>query len=139
MTTTLKAMMKTSLKRAHRVLGLVNLDALTKPEREEVVVEAYENCREQGYAVVVRGFPTVEGSKLKLSFAECRGSDQMVVYVGKPSDFTTGNVPSEQVYSEAATYFSTEKQTAAFVQKLVVKAAREARAAMDKALAEKKG
>lgn len=135
--TTLKAVMKASLKRAHRVLGLVSLDALTKNERGEVMVEAYENCREQGYAVVVHGFPTAESAKLKASFAECRNSDQMVVYVGKPMDFSTGNIPNEQVYRGAAHYFSSEEEAAAFIQKLVVKAAREARAALDKALADK--
>lgn len=140
MAATLKSTMHPSLKRAERILGLVKLDELTKAEREEVCVRAYENCREQGYSVSVSGLKT----KLMMSFAECRGSDSIVVYVGTPEDFGTGGIPNELVYRDSANYFSantgdrgSERLAARFIQKKVVAAAKQARKEMDEALAAK--
>lgn len=142
MTATLKSTMHTSLKRAERILGMVKLGGLSKAEREEVCVRAYANCREQGYAVTVNGLKT----KLMLVFAECRGSDSIVVFVGEPNDFeTAGNIPNENVYRNCAHYFSPapneragEQAAARFIERLVTKAAAAARKEMDKALAERK-
>jgi hypothetical protein len=134
--------MKTSLKRATRVLKLVDLSSLTKKEREEVVVEAYANGREHGYSVVVYGLGV---TGMKLSFAENRNSDCIVVYIGKPLDFAMGgNIPDEEVYRHGAHYFSAadgdaaaEKAAAAFIQSKVVAAACAAAEAMKKALKDK--
>jgi hypothetical protein len=143
---TLKSCMKTSLRRAHRVLESIELGELTKDERDEIVVESYENCREQGYAAVIRGL--AGAGDIKIAWAECRGSDEMVAYVGKPNDFGTGNIPNEEVY-RGAVYFSSKKGTAfkdrwseercaEFIKKMLVPQAKAARAAMEKALANKK-
>lgn len=120
--------MKESLKRAMRVLRLVSLNSLSKEARSNILVETYENCREQGFAVMVIGL----GPSMKLSFAENRNSDCMVLYVGTSSDFTKGNVPSEAVY-RAGHYFSAEKglrageqACARKVQQLVIEAANKA-------------
>lgn len=148
--TTLKSRMKTSLRRATRVLEAVELGSLNPEEQEEITVEAYENCREQGYAAYVRlwSFAGPGGmADVKVVWAECRGSDEMVAYVGKTNDFGTGNVPSEEVY-QTATYFSSkqgsefseavsEKRCAAFIQKLLIPAAKAARKAMNDVLAKK--
>jgi hypothetical protein len=141
MRATLKSTMHTSLKRAERILGMVKLGGLSKAEREEVCVRAYSNCREQGYAVTVNGLKT----KLMLAFAECRGSDSIVVYVGEPKNFeTAGNIPDENVYRNCAHYFSPvpteragELAAARFIETAVRKAAVAAREEMEKALADK--
>lgn len=138
----LTTLMKTSLKRATRVLKLVDTSSLTRKEREEVVVEAYANGREHGYSVVVYGLGV---TGMKLSFAENRNSDCIVVYIGKPLDFSMGgNIPDEQVYRHGAHYFSAasgeeaaEKAAAEFIQTRVVAAAKAAAAAMKKALTDK--
>lgn len=142
---TLKSRMKTSLQRAHRVLELVKLDGLTKDEREEIIVTTYENCREAGYAASVKGLVDID---IKVVWAECRGSDEVVVYVGKAKDFELypyGNVPNEYVYEEHCHRFSAkrsladgERQAAAFIQKMLVPQAKAARREMDAALAAKK-
>jgi hypothetical protein len=132
--------MKTSLKRALRVLGLVKLDALSKEARSNILVECYENCREQGFAVVVMGLK----DSTKLVFAENRNSDCMVLYVGSRKEFNTGNIPSETVY-QAARYFSAERgiqagerACAREVQKLVVEAANKAVEEFEEAAAARK-
>jgi hypothetical protein len=141
---TLKNRMKDSLRRAHRVLESVELSDLSDAEQEEITVSTFENCREAGYAVAVKGLKI----DLKIVWAECRNSDEMVAYVGKAADFGTGNIPNEHVY-EQAVYFSnkkgsafkarySEERCAAFIQKMVVQQAKAARREMDSALATKK-
>lgn len=106
-----------SLKRAQQVLYGVNLDGLTKTEREQAWVKAYANCREQGYTAVVQGVRDTES--LQVAWAEDRGSDKIVVYVGRPSTFDIQcAVPDRDTY-EHAKYFSTERQAARYIEKLV--------------------
>jgi len=130
---TLNRRMKTSLRRAHRVMGQIHLGSLTQAEQEEIVVEAYANCREQGYAAYVHGLTT----DVKVVWTECRGSDEMVCYVGTSKSFeTAGNIPDEATY-ESAKHFSNlkgkkhaerfaEERCAEFIQKLLVPAAKAA-------------
>jgi len=135
--------MKTSLRRAHRVLNRVSLDALTKEEREEIVVESYANCREQGYAAYVMT------ADVKVVWAECRGSDEMVCFVGTRSSFETGgNIPNEESYAAGKSFsclgldgkFSeavAEERCAAFIEALLVKAAKAGAKAVADAVAAK--
>jgi hypothetical protein len=130
---TLKSRMKTSLRRAHRVLEGIGLGSLSRAEQEEIVVEAYANLREQGYAAYVHGL-TVD---VKVVWTECRGSDEMVCYVGSSKNFTTeGNIPDEATYHAAKSFSNlkgtkhaerfAEERCADFIQKLLVPAAKAA-------------
>lgn len=106
-----------SLKRSQAVLFGVNLEGLSLREREMATVKAYANCREQGYTAIIYGIRDTES--LQVSWAECRGSDQMVVYAGRPSTFDMQcAVPDRDSY-EHAKYFNTEKQAARYIGKLV--------------------
>lgn len=106
-----------SLKRATAVLYGVNLDGLTKTEREQAVVRAYANGREQGYAAVVQGVRDTES--LQVAWAEEKGSDRLVVYAGRPSTFDIQcAVPDRDTY-EHARFFSTERQAARYIERLV--------------------
>jgi hypothetical protein len=131
--TTLTNRLKTSLRRAHRVMDQIHLGSLSTEEAEEIVVEAYANCREQGYAAYVRGL-TVD---VKLVWCECRGSDEMVCYVGTSANFeTAGNIPDYTTYEYAKRFSNlkgtkhaerfAEERCADFIQKLLVPAAKAA-------------
>lgn len=106
-----------SMQRSQRVLYGVSLDGLTQDERAQADVRAYANTREQGFTVLVRA--TSDEDSLQCSFSEERGSDRLVLYIGRPSqfDFQCG-IPDREVY-ERAEFFSTEKKLAARLQRLV--------------------
>lgn len=75
---------------AEAVVCLV--ESIMHPDKE-LLLEAYANCREQGYCLW-----NLEARK-KVSFSENRNSDSIVVYSGKMELFSMqGNIPSEEAY-----------------------------------------
>jgi hypothetical protein len=123
----------TSLKRADRVLYLVDLP-LSHAALQRIHTRTYCNGREQGFTVQVHsGAGEVS---LQLSFAEQRNSDSLVLYVGRVEDFDEHGIPRDEVYEAAKTYApksgkhgamrAAEEKLARDVTKLVVKAAKDA-------------
>lgn len=67
-----------SLLVADSVLALLDTRYFT--DKENSYVETYSNGREQGYTIVATSaYHAVNGVPLKVSFAEARSSDQVVV------------------------------------------------------------
>lgn len=85
-----------SLKVASKILNTVKKLLREKNIKTDAWVEAYSNCREQGYCI--RALVGVE--RLSISFSESRGSDQIVVYVGG-GVFDPGNIPTDEAYKNA--------------------------------------
>lgn len=101
-----------SLKVARKVLKKINLSpALSR----ECHVEAYSNCREQGYALVRWDN---KGKCRKAVFSECRNSDDIMVYSGSIENFGGGNIPSDKVYKNADRFRSPES-AAQFIIKFI--------------------
>lgn len=104
-------MLTKKIAKAYAVLAIM-LDNLNEEEKDigsRFTIQPYMNGREQGFAVMnydAPGYP-------KVAFAECRGSDQIVVYTGFNVDFSSGgNVASEETYKKAK-YFDSEQYVAA--------------------------
>ena len=70
-----------SLILARKVLNAVLKDKRNK--KADGWVESFQNCREQGYTLTV--IRKQDGDCLTISFAECRNSDEIVVYNSKES------------------------------------------------------
>lgn len=85
---------KSSLQKADLVLHILDV---MDTKNMELSVQAYSNCREQGYAITMFG-----GDKRikKVAFSQCRNSDSIVVYRGYNGDFLDGNIPIKEVYGE---------------------------------------
>lgn len=98
---------------ADRVMSF--LDALIPHDlAQEVFVERYTNCREQGYALSMGGRQAV--------FAECRNSDSCVVFYGKTQDFAFNtNIPSDVTYKTGRKDFpfGSDLQAAEFIYDFV--------------------
>ena len=93
---------------AKKVLAQLN-KIISKEVAKECSVEAYSNCREQGFSIVKYQNP----SCLRVSFSENRNSDDIVVYAGKDCEFQIrGNIPNEEIYKQAK-YFRYDKITEA--------------------------
>jgi len=101
----------------------VYLQDVNGDEIDYVMVDPYNNGREKGYAVSVRGDTHSEKTIKWLTavFAEHRSSDATVVYLGKGQDWgedfeRNTYIPSEEVYA-SATYFRAgeEYQAARFI------------------------
>lgn len=116
----MKPKLHPSLKVANTVLCHIDLSA---PLAAQCDVLCYENGREHGLAVRWLG----EGGRSCLvCFAECRNSDQIVVYAGSTLQFDSGgNIPNEDVYG-AAKYFDCGQFTRAaqFIERIIVAAAK---------------
>jgi hypothetical protein len=80
-----------SLSVAHKVLKLVHLP--DKVKTTDVWVEAFDNCREQGYVIKYNAFALPRHThSTSIFFAKHRSGDDIVVYV----DFApSGNKPNE--------------------------------------------
>lgn len=66
---------------------------LNEQQIPQLICEPYCNGREQGFTLL-----NWKTSK-KVAFSEARGSDSIVVYFGKDTDFSMqGNSPSEETY-----------------------------------------
>lgn len=71
----------------------------------DVTVKHYANGREQGFHLVVYTWKGNDPVSRAVSFAEARGSDQLVVYTGRVVEFGIGSAPNEARYRDAK-YFS---------------------------------
>jgi hypothetical protein len=120
-----------SLRRSTQALYGADLGGLTKDERESIAVTNYANCREQGFHVRVQGIR--DDDSFACSFSEERGSDLLVLYTGRPSDFDIRSGLPNTHANVHAERFRTEKQLARRLQKLIVSAAREAAKSFRKA------
>ncbi|RDJ35726.1 MAG: hypothetical protein DWQ19_12985 [Crenarchaeota archaeon] len=78
-------------KNAQAYAVLAGLYASQADNFEMLIVEPYCNGREQGFAL--------ELNNKKVAFSEGRNSDYIVIYCGKSTDFSDGNIPSEKVYT----------------------------------------
>ena len=91
------------------------IDRIILKEHSEVCwAWAYANGRENGIHVV--------GPVGRVSFAEFRSSDEIVVYASRDSlDFNmSGNIPSEEVYKNKTFFaFNQTAETARFVMTFV--------------------
>lgn len=73
------------------------LDEEYRNDDVTVIVQAYSNYQEQGYALFITAKDMTEN--LKVAFAQARGSDSIVVYHGKSHEFdSSGNIPNGDVY-----------------------------------------
>ena len=73
-----------------------------KVPKNDVVVQTYSNCREQGL-FLSRWFTNQERA---VSFAENRNSDDIVVQFGVRSDFDSYGVLNEKAYKTNKKYFN---------------------------------
>lgn len=97
---------------ARKVLAIVKRLAKNSKDDSYVAVEAYVNCREQGFALSSH-------DNAKVAFSEFRRSDDIVVYTGARADFAFNtNIPGEEVY-ESARFFRYNQHEAA--AKFIVK------------------
>jgi hypothetical protein len=95
-----------SLARADAVLSLVMAEERLR--NVEATVDAFQNCREQGYMICF-----VEDDFDKAFYiTECRNSDDMVVYVGKYAPHSM----TDDAYNNGH-YFRTEGEAADFLIK----------------------
>jgi len=127
----LKATLHYSLKRAERVLFLVDLP-VSQAAQDRIHTRTFSNGREQGFTVEVLS-PSVG---LQLAFAQNRNSDDLVLYVGTPKDFLNNDLPNEAVYGtkklfpakggKHGAFRAAEEKLAREVTKLVVAAAKQA-------------
>ena len=77
---------------ARKVLAEVRKLAKRSKDDSVILIEAYVNCREQGFALA-------SCDARKVAFSECRNTDEIVVYAGERRDFTFNtNIPSDEVY-----------------------------------------
>lgn len=85
-------------------------------------VENYSNGREQGFYIIY--YPKTTSSFLDgtaVAFAENRNSDEIVVYVGKPRNFTIeGHIPDQETYSRKK-FFIDEKEAAKYIKESLLK------------------
>jgi hypothetical protein len=131
-----------SLVRADKVLRAVNALGLSKFAAEHFRVEAWDNCREQGYVLKAYLFEPI-GSLLGpqgrgtynvgVFFAQDRGSDATVVCIDS-SAAAIGNHPSDKAWEKSRKHFnSTEtKKAAKYIRDFVERAAAEYKPHYDK-------
>ncbi|AFU63703.1 hypothetical protein [Salmonella phage SSE121] len=84
------------------------LEAILKkaPELAEGL-QAYANCREQGFSITKWNF---NSDSKQVSFSECRNSDQITIYWGTPNDFNfQTNIPTDDTYFSRRKFFGYEK------------------------------
>jgi hypothetical protein len=92
---------------ARKVLAIVKRLAKNSKDDSYVAVEAYVNCREQGFALASH-------DESKVAFSENRNSDHIVVYYGTRKDFAFNtNIPSEEAYENRKLFMYNEHEKAA--------------------------
>lgn len=91
-----------SLTHADRVLKLVRAlwRALPEKDRPGVTVQAWSNCREQGYSLENNDLLPREW--VTVNFAQQRNSDEVLVIAGPSEEFdVTTNAPSDALWERA--------------------------------------
>ena len=87
-----------SLAHAEKVLKFAR--KFYKGKRDDVTIEVWANCREQGFHLVNYT------KKKALSFAQQRNSDETVVVYGDPQDFDiTTNAPTDEAWDKRRMHF----------------------------------
>lgn len=95
-----------SMKQAFGILKVILEKA---PELSEGL-QAYANCREQGFSITKWNHSCDNDLSKQVSFSECRNSDQINVYWGRPGNFNyQTNVPDDDTYFSRRKYFGYEK------------------------------
>ena len=94
---------------ADAVLALVELSLQnSRVDKGSLWLEAYSNCREQGYCIVSLSLRDPR----YISFSENRNDDSVVVYVG--DKVGTGNCPTEETY-KSRRYFQQPHLAAEYI------------------------
>lgn len=95
-----------SMKQAFGVLKIILEKA---PELAEGL-QAYANCREQGFSITKWNHKCDNDLSKQVSFSECRNSDQINVYWGQPGNFNyQTNVPDDDTYFARRKFFGYEE------------------------------
>lgn len=102
-------------KMANKVLYLLKKELKKLPDQITVIIESYQNGREQGIAIVVTDFNKLDS--LWIAFSENRNSDDIVVYFDKNNPMQS---VSDKAY-KAAKYFRTAGDAAEYIIGLVEK------------------
>jgi hypothetical protein len=103
-----------SLEHANKVLALLRKEVkgVKSANSELVSIEAWANCREQGYCIKVYA-KSYDGG-IAICFAQQRSSDSTVVIVGPMKDFNNQtNQPSESAYEDARFFGYNDDEKAA--------------------------
>jgi hypothetical protein len=91
-----------SLRCSMKVLQLVDLKSFTKEERKQLVVKAYSNGREQGFAIVVLTYTPFHVFVVTV----LRGGDKMALYSGTMDRFDINYIPAGETRHDAETFQS---------------------------------
>ena len=95
-----------SMRQAFGVLTVI----LAKAPKMAEGLQAYANCREQGFSITKFNYSGGKDNSRQVSFSECRNSDQITVYWGGTSDFNfQTNIPTDDTYFNRRKFFGYEK------------------------------
>jgi len=124
-----------SLLHADRILAKVRKQLGRDFGGDRVTISCWSNGREQGYFIDT--FPNPEGKcePMALCFAECRGSDQAMVVVGRTREFDhQTHQPSNDLWEKkgARRYFDEDDEAADFIRWAILNALEPVAAAMMK-------
>ena len=94
------------VKLAQVFLNQLKKELVKVGSKEDLVLEMYSNCREQGYHLQTSRIDGDNVVTWGCSFSENRNSDELVVYVGTGSQRfeMQGNVPDQRAYDSARYY-----------------------------------
>lgn len=99
-----------SLAHADRVLSLLRkeLKGVKSANDDHVSIEAWANCREQGYCIKV--YSKEWDNNIAICFAQYRSSDSTVVVSGPAREFNNQtNQPSERVWEKNNRHFKVDE------------------------------
>lgn len=101
--------MKVANSSMYQAFGVLELVLKKAPELGQGL-QAYANCREQGFSIMKLDFSGGEADKSRqVSFSECRNSDQITVYYGSTRDFNfQTNIPTDDTYFNRRKFFGYE-------------------------------
>jgi len=111
-----------SLEHANKVLALVQkgVRGVKSANGDHVYVEAWANCREQGYCVKVNS-PNWDAD-VAVCFAQTRSGDSMVVIAGPVREFNNQtNQPSETIWEKNHRYFNDDAEAARYIAQEILR------------------
>ena len=109
-----------SLEHANKILALVRRELRGVRSAREVSIEAWANCREQGYCI--KASPPDWDRRVAICFAQTRNSDSLVVIAGSARDFNNQtNQPSEKIWEANRKFFDGDKKAAEYIAKEILK------------------
>lgn len=100
---------KAKLNRAALVLKLIRVPFA---KNRSAYVDTFNNCREQGYSLVVWDYGTGASINRWFTFSEYRNTDDIVVYSGEGHKPSTG---VDDASYATKRFFSSERDAAAFI------------------------